>query len=162
MIRVMITILFACVTGNGYINLLISCLHDCGILRKCKFTIIVSYPKFVLNQSDNRVTKVKRASSVPDGEGGSGDEVPIEVDFTATKRSSSFLRIEKLNSIDDCTITSRPGDKLSVFYIGKFENGEIFDFKTKKRRNDKGFTFTLGARQVIQGWDIVSRFIQQF
>jgi hypothetical protein len=35
-------------------------------------------------------------------------------------------------------------------------NGDIFDYKTKKRRNDKGFTFTLGARQVIQGWDIVS------
>ena len=108
----------------------------------------------MLNPSDNRVTKVK-------GEEGSG-EVPIEVDFAPTKRPSSYLRIEKLNSIDDCTITSRPGDKLSVFYIGKFENGEIFDFKTKKRRNDKGFTFTLGARQVIQGWDIVSSFILIF
>ena len=107
------------------------------------------------------ITKFVTASATVNAQEGSGD-AEVEVDFNPTQpptqspQSSSYLRIEKLNTIDSCDVRTRPGDKLSVFYIGKFENGEIFDFKTKKRRSDKGFTFTLGARQVIQGWDIVS------
>jgi len=34
-------------------------------------------------------------------------------------------------------------------YIGKLENGEIFDSNTK----GKPFTFRLGAGEVIKGWD---------
>ncbi|KAF7682907.1 FK506-binding protein 4 [Astathelohania contejeani] len=43
---------------------------------------------------------------------------------------------------------AKRGDKLEVFYTGKLENGKVFD-KTKK----KPFEFTLGAGEVIQGWD---------
>ena len=125
---------------------MISCLDELEI-ETIKFIII---PKFATAWATVYAAEV-----------GSG-EAPVEVDFNPTQpptpnpTSSSYLRIEKLNTINDCKIRSQPGDKISVYYIGKFMNGDIFDFKTKKRRNDKGFTFTLGARQVIQGWDIVS------
>lgn len=44
---------------------------------------------------------------------------------------------------------AKNGDKIVVDYVGKFEDGKIFD--SSKGRGP--FTFTLGAGQVIQGWE---------
>ncbi|KAF5095760.1 hypothetical protein D0Z03_001760 [Geotrichum reessii] len=46
--------------------------------------------------------------------------------------------------------TAQPGDKVSVRYIGKLLNGNIFDSNTK----GKPFAFKLGAGEVIKGWDV--------
>ncbi|KAI0074369.1 hypothetical protein K474DRAFT_1665466 [Panus rudis PR-1116 ss-1] len=45
---------------------------------------------------------------------------------------------------------AKKGDKVSVRYVGKLQNGKIFDQNTK----GKPFTFTLGAGEVIKGWDV--------
>jgi len=45
---------------------------------------------------------------------------------------------------------AKTGDKISVNYSGKLLNGEEFDSNFGK---DSPFVFTLGAGQVIQGWD---------
>ena len=42
------------------------------------------------------------------------------------------------------------GDRLHVSYVGKFENGKVFD-ASKQRGHD--FSFRLGKREVIPGWD---------
>lgn len=45
---------------------------------------------------------------------------------------------------------AQAGDTITVNYTGKFQNGTVFDTSVGKQP----FTFTLGAGQVIQGWDL--------
>ena len=58
------------------------------------------------------------------------------------------LKIEDLALGDGDAATD--GDVLEVHYVGTLENGEKFD---SSRDRDATFSFTLGAGQVIQGWD---------
>ncbi len=45
----------------------------------------------------------------------------------------------------------RNGQTAVVSYIGKLENGTVFD--ASKNRGDGTFSFVVGAGQVIKGWD---------
>lgn len=44
-----------------------------------------------------------------------------------------------------------PGDKVTVQYEGMLTSGQVFD--ASANHGTQGFTFTLGAGQVIKGWD---------
>lgn len=46
---------------------------------------------------------------------------------------------------------AKVGDSVTVNYVGALTNGTVFD--ASKNHGDAGFTFTLGAGQVIKGWD---------
>lgn len=46
---------------------------------------------------------------------------------------------------------AKNGDNVSVHYTGKLENGSVFDSSLGR---GTPFEFTLGAGQVIQGWDL--------
>jgi len=43
------------------------------------------------------------------------------------------------------------GDNVTVNYVGSLTNGTVFD--ASANHGTSGFTFTLGAGQVIKGWD---------
>jgi FKBP-type peptidyl-prolyl cis-trans isomerase len=47
--------------------------------------------------------------------------------------------------------TAEAGDTITVQYVGALTDGTVFD--ASKNHGTQGFTFTLGAGQVIQGWD---------
>lgn len=49
--------------------------------------------------------------------------------------------------------TAVAGDSVIVKYVGSFTNGTIFDASASHPETANGFTFTLGAGQVIKGWD---------
>ncbi len=47
---------------------------------------------------------------------------------------------------------AKAGNMVTVHYIGTLTNGTMFD--ASRNHGDKGFSFTLGAGQVIKGWDL--------
>jgi FKBP-type peptidyl-prolyl cis-trans isomerase len=45
------------------------------------------------------------------------------------------------------------GDSVTVNYVGALTNGTVFDASANHAETANGFIFTLGAGQVIKGWD---------
>ncbi|XP_018421178.1 PREDICTED: peptidyl-prolyl cis-trans isomerase FKBP2 [Nanorana parkeri] len=66
------------------------------------------------------------------------------------KEGSKKLQIGVKKRVENCPIKSRKGDTLNMHYTGKLEDGTEFDSSIPR---NQPFTFTLGAGQVIKGWD---------
>lgn len=61
---------------------------------------------------------------------------------------------EESKPIKSMEQTAKKGDILSMNYTGRFENGTAFDSNVDPKFNHvEPFEFTLGAGQVIAGWD---------
>jgi len=67
--------------------------------------------------------------------------------MTQTTASGLVIEDEKVGTGD----TAVAGKDVTVQYVGQLMNGTIFD--ASKNHGDTGFTFSLGAGQVIKGWD---------
>merc|ERR1719476_428101 len=86
------------------------------------------------------------------------DELPPSDDYmdpttlAPDSNDTNDLRIEITKRIDeaDCIRKSKNGDKLSMHYSGYFLDGTSFDSSYNR---GKPFAFTLGAGEVIKGWD---------
>lgn len=79
---------------------------------------------------------------------------PSEVRFNNTNDESTMADATDLQITDETTgtgQTAEAGDTVTVHYVGTLTNGTVFD--ASRPRGDEGFTFQLGAGQVIQGWD---------
>ncbi|PVD26778.1 hypothetical protein C0Q70_14456 [Pomacea canaliculata] len=60
------------------------------------------------------------------------------------------LQIGIKKRVENCPVKSRKGDTLHMHYTGKLEDGTEFDSSLSR---NSPFVFTLGAGQVIKGWD---------
>lgn len=76
---------------------------------------------------------------------------------TNTQSTSTTMSNETTNQlkITDVSVgtgaVAAVGDSVTVNYVGSLTNGTIFD--ASANHGTQGFTFTLGAGQVIKGWD---------
>ena len=79
------------------------------------------------------------------------------VSTTTTQTASTTMTIENSNQlqITDESIgtgaVAAVGDTVTVNYVGAFTDGKVFD--ASANHGTTGFTFKLGAGQVIKGWD---------
>jgi FK506-binding nuclear protein len=88
--------------------------------------------------------KEKKAKKKKDKKEQSSDE---KKDTPATKELPSGIKIKDVKV--GAGPQAKKGNTVSMRYIGKLQNGKVFDSNTK----GKPFTFHLGKGEVIKGWD---------
>lgn len=88
--------------------------------------------------------------------GSSGPQEEIEDNYSSSTTTSTMpnentaqLHIETLQKGEGDVATN--GKNVSVHYTGTLSDGTVFDSSIPR---GEPFTFTLGAGQVIRGWDI--------
>jgi FKBP-type peptidyl-prolyl cis-trans isomerase len=74
----------------------------------------------------------------------------VEAHFPEAKKTNTGIRYVVQES--GTGETAKPGDLVSVLYVGRFLDGRTFD---QQQDREKPFTFRLGRNLVIQGWDQV-------
>lgn len=82
-------------------------------------------------------------------------QAPVEETITSENQPSmNDANISELQVEDTVVGTgdvAEPGDTVTVQYVGSLANGQVFD--ASANHSAEGFTFVLGAGEVIQGWD---------
>ncbi|XP_033163287.1 peptidyl-prolyl cis-trans isomerase FKBP2 [Drosophila mauritiana] len=68
----------------------------------------------------------------------------------ATAASDPKVKIGIKKRVENCTRKAKGGDLVHVHYRGALQDGTEFDSSYSR---GTPFSFTLGARQVIKGWD---------
>jgi FKBP-type peptidyl-prolyl cis-trans isomerase FkpA len=71
----------------------------------------------------------------------------LQVDLAASTKSASGLYYRDMDPGSGPVVA--PGQQVSVFYTGWLANGQQFD----SNAGGSPFSFRLGARRVIDGWD---------
>lgn len=70
--------------------------------------------------------------------------------LAADKKDTKKLQIGVKKRVENCSRRSKSGDTLHMHYTGKLDDGTEFDSSIPR---GEPFVFTLGAGQVIKGWD---------
>jgi FKBP-type peptidyl-prolyl cis-trans isomerase len=103
--------------------------------------IIVSSVYFILNKKDENSDLLENKIS------------DNKIDDKA-KDDSNIKTEENKTSIKNMEKISKNGDVLVMNYTGRLTNGTVFDSNVDPKFNHvEPFKFTLGAGQVIKGWD---------
>ncbi|KAF8520326.1 FKBP-like protein [Hysterangium stoloniferum] len=106
---------------------------------------------------DKKKEKKKKEKKGKEGKADASADAPAATSSPdkekTAKKSGSLQELSGGLKIRDMTVgtgkQAKAGNTVSMRYIGKLENGKIFDSNTK----GKPFTFRLGKGEVIKGWD---------
>lgn len=80
--------------------------------------------------------------------------VVVFIIFINVKGTTTAPENNNQMAIEQTEQTAKAGDTVSVNYTGRLEDGTVFDSNVDpKFSHVEPFTFSLGAGQVIPGWD---------
>ena len=77
----------------------------------------------------------------------STNNINTNKNMTQTTKSGLIIEDQTVGTGEE----AKSGDNVTVQYVGALTNGKVFD--ASKNHGNDGFTFALGAGQVIKGWD---------
>ncbi|KAH7417163.1 hypothetical protein BKA64DRAFT_291447 [Cadophora sp. MPI-SDFR-AT-0126] len=104
-------------------------------------------------KSDKSDKKVQFAKNLEQGPTGSAEKAKAAAPDAKGKATLGVKMVQGVKC-DDKKLGTGPackkGNKVGMRYIGKLEDGKVFDSNKK----GKPFSFKLGAGEVIKGWDI--------
>lgn len=72
-------------------------------------------------------------------------------DISATDAPANVTELMGKDIVVGSGAEAKAGDMVTVNYVGMLTNGQVFD--ASANHGTTGFTFPLGAGQVIKGWD---------
>ena len=81
----------------------------------------------------------------------SADASSTTNDQTTAMQDQNSDQLQVTDEVVGTGATAAAGDTVTVNYVGALTNGTVFD--ASANHGTAGFTFTLGAGQVIPGWD---------
>jgi FKBP-type peptidyl-prolyl cis-trans isomerase len=79
----------------------------------------------------------------------------VEQNYPKAKKTNTGIRYEAIQS--GAGELAKPGDMVSVLYVGRLLTGETFD---QQNDREKPFRFRLGRSHVIQGWDQILKLMR--
>lgn len=80
----------------------------------------------------------------------------VEKKWPEAKKTNSGIRYVILREGQGGS--PRPGNTVSVLYVGQFLNGKVFD---QYQEREQPFTFRIAREQVIEGWDQVLQLMKR-
>lgn len=78
-------------------------------------------------------------------------ETTTRIDSTTTMTPENSDQLQVSDIAVGAGATAEAGDMVTVNYVGALTDGTIFD--ASANHGSTGFTFSLGAGEVIRGWD---------
>jgi len=82
---------------------------------------------------------------------GQPEAVTTQPTTTTTMPTENTDQLQITDEVVGTGAEAAAGDSVTVQYVGSLTNGTVFD--ASANRGATGFTFALGAGQVIKGWD---------
>lgn len=80
-------------------------------------------------------------------------QVEINTQVAPTMPTEPITQLMMKDEVVGTGAVAATGDIVTVNYVGALTNGTVFDASANHQETANGFTFNLGAGQVIKGWD---------